>query len=92
MRQVNFKFEQKDLETAAKNLYSNGSKNNSVEIAIGYLSVWGFSYPFVDIYLNAEEAEFTAYYFNRAFEQGDAPAYIIGAVFNKQSKKYGFHS
>jgi hypothetical protein len=25
-------------------------------------------------------------------EQSEQPAYVIGAVFNKQTKKYGFHS
>lgn len=65
---------------------------NAVEIAIGYLSSWGLSYPFVDIYINVRDTEFTACYRKRAFEEGDSPAYVIGAVFNKQSKKFGFHS
>lgn len=89
MRQVNFKFEQEDLEEASKILYAAGCDNNAIEIAIGYLSTWGLNYPFVDIYLNVKDAEFTACYRK---ELADSPAYVIGAVFNKQSKKYGFHS
>lgn len=90
MRQINFKFEQEDLEAQAKILYGLGAENTSVEIAIGYLSIWGCSYPFVDIFIsNNKEAEFTACYRK---EEGGSPAYVIGAVFNKQSKKYGFHS
>ena len=92
MRQVNLNFEQKELEEVSKILYAAGCDNNAVEIAIGYLSTWGLSYPFVDIYINVKDTEFTACYRKRAFEQGDSPAYVIGAVFNKQSKKFGFHS
>ena len=89
MRQVNLNFEQKELEEVSKILYAAGCDNNAIEIAIGYLSTWGLNYPFVDIYLSVKEAEFTACYHK---ELTDSPAYVIGAVFNKQSKKYGFHS
>ena len=89
MRQVNLNFEQKELEEVSKILCAAGCDNNAVEIAIGYLSTWGLNYPFVDIYLSVKEAEFTACYHK---ELTDSPAYVTGAVFNKQSKKYGFHS
>ena len=92
MRQVNLNFEQDDFEALARVLYAAGCDNNAVEIAIGYLSTWGFGYSFVDIYINVKDAEFTACYRKKAFEQGDSPAYVIGAVFNKLSKKFGFHS
>ena len=89
MRKVNLNFEQQDLEEVSKTLYAAGCINNAIEIAIGYLSTWGLNYSFVDIYLNVKEAEFTACYRK---ELADSPAYVIGAVFDKQSKKYGFHS
>lgn len=92
MRQVNLNFEQKELEEVSKILYAAGCDNNAIEIAIGYLSTWGLNYPFVDIYINVKDTEFTACYRKKAFEQGDSPAYVIGAIFNKQSKKFGFHS
>jgi hypothetical protein len=92
MRQVNLNFDQAELEEVSKTLYANGCDNNAVEIAIGYLSTWGFSYPFVDIYINVRDTEFTACYRKESSEQREQPAYVIGAVFNKQSKKYGFHS
>ncbi len=89
MRQVNLKFEQQELEELSKKLYTLGCENNAVEIAIGYLSTWGLSYPFVDIFISLKDSEFTACY--RKTTEG-YPAYVIGAVFNKQSKKFGFHS
>ncbi len=92
MRKVNLNFDQEYLEELSKLIYAAGAESNVVEIAIGYLSTWGFNYPFVDIYINVKDTEFTACYRNKAFEQGDSPAYVIGAVFNKQSKKFGFHS
>ena len=92
MRQVNLNFKQEDLEALAKILYALGCEDNALEKAIGYLSTWGYAYSFVDIYINVKDTEFTACYRKRAFEQGDSPAYVIGAVFNKQSKKFGFHS
>ena len=92
MRQVNLNFEQEDFEALARVLYALGCEDNALEKAIGYLSTWGLNYPFVDIYINVKDTEFTACYRKRAFEQGDSPAYVIGAVFNKQSKKFGFHS
>ena len=92
MRQVNLNFEQEDVEAAAKILSAAGAESNIVATALGYLSIWGFNYPFVDIYLSVKEAEFTACFRKEAFKQGDQPAYVIAAVFNKQSKKFCFHS
>ena len=92
MRQVNLNFNQDELEAVAKELYLLGCEAKALEIVIGYLSTWGLSYPFVDIYINVKDTEFTACYRKKAFEQGDSPAYVIAAVFNKQSKKFGFHS
>ena len=89
MRQVNLNFEQDAFEALARVLYALGCEDNALEKAIGYLSTWGYAYPFVDIYLNVKEAEFTACY--RKQIEGEA-SFVMGAVFNKQSKKYGFHS
>lgn len=89
MRKVNLNFDQEYLEELSKLIYAAGAESNVVEIAIGYLSTWGFNYPFVDIYINVKDIEFTACYRKTA---EDSPAYVIGAVYNKQSKKFGFHS
>lgn len=93
MRQVNLNFEQDDFEALARVLYALGCEDNALEKAIGYLSTWGYAYPFVDIYItNHKDAEFTACYRAKANKEGDTPAFVLGAIFNKQSKKYGFHS
>jgi hypothetical protein len=90
MRQVNFNFDQDDLEAIAGILYPLGCKPDELDIAIGYLASWGFRYPFVDIYIsNSNEAEFTACYRAKA---DSPPVFVMSAVFNKQSKKYSFHS
>lgn len=90
MRQVNLNFDQADLEAAAMVLYPLGCEPSAVEIALGYLASWGLSYPFVDIYISdSKSAEFTACY-RKATK--DSPAFVMGAVFDKQTKKYGFHS
>jgi hypothetical protein len=90
MRQVNLNFEQDDFETLARVLYALGCEDNALEKAIGYLSTWGYAYPFVDIYItNHKEAEFTACYRTKV---GVSPTFVLGAVFNKQSKKFEFHS
>ena len=56
--------------------------------AVGYLSTWNMAYPHVKLYYNPKEMEITASYYNEAGELG----YCIGAVFNDDSKQFGFHS
>ena len=93
MRTVNIHATQVELETVAKYLYAAGCESRAMEDAIGYLSLWGLNYPVVDIYLQGPlDGEFTAVYRKRPHEPGDNPEYVIGAVFNKDSRKYGFHS
>lgn len=53
--------------------------------AVGYLSTWGLSYPFVDIYREGK-TDLIAHY---SKENGDH-GYTIGAIWNGAS--YGFHS
>ena len=69
-----------------KNIDTNKTRKNSRE----FYNIFYLFYPFVDIFIsNNKEAEFLACYRK---EEGGSPAYVIGAVFNKQSKKFGFHS
>ena len=89
MRVVNLNFEQKDLEELSEVLYVEGCSAYAIEIAIGYLSTWNLNYPFVDIIISAKNGEFTACYQK---ELDGSTHYLIGAVFNKQTKKFGFHS
>ena len=89
MRQVNLVFDPADLEQVNSMLHAEGCNNNVVELAIGYLSTWNFNYPIVDIHLNTKNAELTAVYLKGA---GYIPTYVIGAVFDKKLKTYGFHS
>lgn len=90
MRTININFDQEEFEILAKVIYALGCEQHSIEKMIGYLSTWGFSYPFVDIYLtNPKEAELTACYRKEA---KGSPMFVLGAIFNKQSKKYEFHS
>ena len=93
MRIINYHFDQAELEVAAQYLYSKSCQSNAMELAIGYLSLWGMNYPVVDIYLQ-DDGDFTACYRHAALEPEQAvkPAYVIGAVFDHQTKKYGFHS
>jgi len=56
--------------------------------AVGYLSTWNMTFPQVVLYYNARDLEITASYYNEAGELG----YCIGAVFNDDSKQFGFHS
>lgn len=56
--------------------------------AVGYLSTWNMSYPHVKLYYNVRELEITASYYDEVGEL----RYCIGAVFNSDSKAFGFHS
>ena len=61
-----------------------------VEGAIGRLALWGLpSYPHVDIYRDREKTDFIAVY--REHEQGTAQ-FTLGAVWHKESERYGYHS
>jgi hypothetical protein len=84
MRVVNLNFTRDDLEQAAIVVDSG----KAIEAVIGYLSLWSISYPTVDIYLDPKTAEFTAQYSSPE----KVTTYVIGAVFNKETGKYGFHS
>lgn len=56
--------------------------------AVGYLSTWNMTFPEVRLFYNAREREITASYYGESGELG----YCIGAVFNDDTKKFGFHS
>lgn len=56
--------------------------------AVGYLSTWNMTFPEVRLYYNAREREITASYYTEAGDLG----YCIGAVFNSDTQKFGFHS
>lgn len=56
--------------------------------AVGYLSTWNMTFPEVRLYYNLRELEITASYYDGAGNLG----YCIGAVFNADSGKFGFHS
>ena len=56
--------------------------------AVGYLSTWNMSFPEASLYFNAREMEITASYYDEVGEL----RYCIGAVFNRDSKAFGFHS
>lgn len=56
--------------------------------AVGYLSTWNMSFPEVRLYYNARDLEITASYYTTTGELG----YCIGAVFNTDTKRFGFHS
>ena len=91
MRQVKIHLTQEEFEDLSKGLYARGCNANALEEAIGYLTLWGLNYPVVDIYLrDAKDGELMAVY-NHA-QAGAMPAYVMGAVFNKTTKKYSFHS
>lgn len=54
--------------------------------AIGYLSTWNTSYPYVQIYRDGKDIDLVATYRD---VEGDR-AYVIGAVWH--GEHYGFHS
>ncbi len=56
--------------------------------AVGYLSTWNMSFPEVKLFYNVRDMEITASYYTAAGELG----YCIGAVFNTDTKQFGFHS
>ena len=56
--------------------------------AVGYLSTWNMTFPEVKLYYNAKDVEITASYYTATGELG----YCIGAVFNDDTKQFGFHS
>ena len=56
--------------------------------AVGYLSTWNMSFPEVKLFYNVRELEITASYYTPSGVLG----YCIGAVFNTDSRKFGFHS
>lgn len=56
------------------------------QAAIGYLSTWNTSYPYVQIYRDGKDIDLVATYRD---VEGDR-AYVIGAVWHDDH--YGFHS
>lgn len=96
MRTINLHFTQEQLEAIANYLYVKGCEKHSLDNAIGYLSLWGLNYPVVDIYLRGPlDGEFMACYRTATLVEGAdnvKPAYVIGAIFDQHTKKYGFHS
>lgn len=56
--------------------------------AVGYLSTWNMRFPEVRLYYNARDLEITASYYTEAGDLG----YCIVAVFDADSKQFGFHS
>lgn len=56
--------------------------------AVGYLSTWNMTFPEVRLFYNARELEITASYYDEHGTLG----YCIGAVFNRDTKQFGFHS
>jgi len=56
--------------------------------AVGYLSTWNMTFPEVKLFYNVRDMEITASYYTAAGELG----YCIGAVFNTDTKQFGFHS
>lgn len=94
MRTVNLHFTYAELEASADYLNKHGAVNNALEEVIGHLSLWNLNYPVVDIYLRGpKDGEFTACYRNKTLEEVCCkPAYVIGAIFDLYTKKYGFHS
>ena len=91
MRTVNIHLTQEEFEKLAQDLYKKGCKANALEEAIGYFTLWGLNFPFVDIYLrDPKDQELMAVY--KRTNEDNAAAYVMGAVFNPVSKKYSFHS
>jgi hypothetical protein len=66
--------------------------HKEMERVIGYLSSWGPSYPVVDIYMSTGLGELQAVYRTKPFEQGDKPAFLIGAVLDTAAKLFVFNS
>lgn len=56
--------------------------------ALGYLSTWNMSIPFVEIYINIRHSEITATY--RKLDS--TLAYQIGAIWRDDDKAFSFHS
>ena len=56
--------------------------------AVGYLSTWNMTFPEVKLFYSAKELEITASYYT----SDGALGYCIGAVFNTDTKQFGFHS
>lgn len=95
MRTSNYQFDQDDLDSVAISLSSKGVDKpmQMMQAAFGYLTTWGMNYPIVDIYLRSKaDGEFMAVFRHRPYQDGDSPGYVIGAVFDSHTKKYGFHS
>ena len=90
MRVVNFQFEQEEFTKLAQNLYVLGSRDKALEEAIGYLSIWGLNYSIVHIYIrDIKDGELLAVYTTPELENA---GFVMGAVFDKTTKKYSFHS
>lgn len=86
MRNVNMNFADDSLE-AMQNLCTP----QEVDKAIAYLSTWAMtSYPFVTISIHGD-SELVGVYRRDNTILG-RPDYVIGAVFNEDSAKFGFHS
>lgn len=91
MRIVNIHLTQEEFENLSKGLYARGCVSNALEEAIGYFTLWGLNFPFVDIYLrDPKDQELMAVY--KRTNEDNAAAYVMGAVFNSSTKKYSFHS
>lgn len=91
MRQVKIHLTQEEFENLSKGLYARGCNANALEEAIGYLTLWGLNFPFVDVYLrDAKDGELMAVY--KRTDEDNIAAYVMGAVFNDTAHKYNFHS
>jgi hypothetical protein len=77
-------------EQIAINEYTGNRRD--LEAAIGYLSTWGLTHPYVNIYLRSkadEPPELLAVYTD---EEGGQAKFVIGAVWDTDNKRFGFHS
>lgn len=61
--------------------------NREYRAAIGYLSTWNLSYEKVTIYAR-DELDMVAVYRSNVTDK----QYVIGAVWNQETKRYSFHS
>jgi hypothetical protein len=60
---------------------------NQLQAAIGYLSMWNYTFPAVRI-MSQDKCDLLAVYLT----EDDKTGYVIGAIWSETDGKYSFHS
>ena len=58
--------------------------------ALGYLTQWNFTFSHVYISIRGDDELVACYYTSK--DTRERPGYVIGAIFNEDTKKFSFHS